>query len=205
MVRYDAGHRERTQTAIIDAASLLMRDRGFTEASVGNVMKAVGLTHGGFYAHFADKTAMLAAAVEKAFVESPKNFTALAGMAQKTGDVGVIAKYYLSDSRVADVASGCPAAALVSEVHRQEPAVQTNFRVGTEETLRALATAPGLSTPEADHTWAALAMLVGSLALMRAMPDTDLNVIIRDQAINGLRKLAASPKTSTAATESLPP
>ncbi len=204
MVRYEAGHRERTQTAIIDAASLLMRDRGFTETSVGNVMKAVGLTHGGFYAHFSDKTAMLAAAVERAFAESPGNFAALAGMARSSGDVGVIARHYLADRRVADVASGCPAAALVSEVGRQEPAVQSSFRAGAEETRRALATAPGLSTAESDHAWAALALLVGSLALMRAMPDASLHETIREQAISALRKLAAPDQISAAQTESPP-
>jgi TetR/AcrR family transcriptional regulator, transcriptional repressor for nem operon len=191
MVRYEKGHRERTQQAIVEAASRLMRERGFTEASVGNVMKAVGLTHGGFYAHFPDKTAMLAAAVDKSFVESPKNFTALAGMATATGDVGVIARYYLAEHRIADIASGCPAAALVSEVHRQDAAVRSRFCTGAEETRRALASAPGLSTADDDHSWAALAMLVGSLALMRAMLDAGLNETIREQAIDGLRKLAA--------------
>jgi TetR/AcrR family transcriptional regulator, transcriptional repressor for nem operon len=191
MVRYEAGHRERTQQAIVDAASRLMRERGFTEASVGNVMKAVGLTHGGFYAHFPDRTAMLAAAMEEAFVESPKNFSVLAGMAAASGDVGVIARHYLADHRVADVASGCPAAALVSEVHRQDSTVQSRFHEGTQETLHALASAPGLSAQGDDQTWAALAMLVGSLALMRAMPEANLNKTIRAQAISGLRKLAS--------------
>jgi TetR/AcrR family transcriptional regulator, transcriptional repressor for nem operon len=192
MVRYDQGHRERTRQAIVEAASRLMRDRGFTEASVANVMKAVGLTHGGFYAHFPDKTAMLAAAMEKAFVESPKNFAAMARIADATGDVGVIARHYLADNRVGDVASGCPAAALVSEVHRQDAAVQSAFRKGTEETLLSLAKAPGLSTPEGQHAWAALAMLVGGLSMMRAMPDAGLNDTIRDQIIDALRKLGTS-------------
>jgi AcrR family transcriptional regulator len=48
MVRYQKDHHSRTQTAIIDAASQLLRDRGFTDTSVGNVMKAVGLTQGSF-------------------------------------------------------------------------------------------------------------------------------------------------------------
>jgi TetR/AcrR family transcriptional regulator, transcriptional repressor for nem operon len=196
MVRYDQGHRARTHQAIVEAASLLMRDRGFTDASVANVMKAAGLTHGGFYAHFPDKTAMLTAAVAQAFVQSPKNFTALARMATATGDAGIIAKHYLSEARVADVATGCPAAALVSEVHRQDGAVQSAFRVGTQDTQLALAHVPGLSTSDADHSWAALAMLVGALALMRAMPDTNLHDTIRDQTISAMRKLAATDTTT---------
>lgn len=197
MVRYDDGHRERTRTAIIDAASLLLRERGFTEASVGNVMKAVGLTHGGFYAHFPDKTAMLTAAMERAFVQSPKNFSALAGMARTNGDVGLVAKHYLSDSRVADAATGCPAAALVSEIHRQELPVQAVFQAGSMETMLALASAPGLSGADQEFAWAALSMLVGGLSLMRAMPDEAMKNTIREQIIQALRKLGETASISS--------
>jgi TetR/AcrR family transcriptional regulator, transcriptional repressor for nem operon len=199
MVRYDEGHRERTQTAIIDAASLLLRDRGFSEASVGNVMKAVGLTHGGFYAHFPDKTAMLTAAVERAFVQSPINFSGLARMAKATSDTGVIAKHYLSEGRVADVATGCPVAALVSEIHRQDKPVQDAFQLGSVETMQALAAAPGLSRADQDFAWAAFSMLVGGLSLMRAMPDEATKNTIRDQIILALRKLGDTVSSDTQA------
>ncbi|MGL4636995.1 MAG: TetR/AcrR family transcriptional regulator [Beijerinckiaceae bacterium] len=202
MVRYDSGHRERTRTAIIDAASLLMRENGFTEASVGNVMKAVGLTHGGFYAHFPDKTAMLKAAMERAFVQSPKNFSALAGMAKASGDVGVIAKHYLSDSRVADPATGCPAAALVSEIHRQEMPLQAVFQVGSVQTMLALAEAPGLSNDDQEFAWAALSMLVGGLSMMRAMPDETMKITIREQIIQALRKLGETAPAASSEQDS---
>jgi TetR/AcrR family transcriptional regulator, transcriptional repressor for nem operon len=181
MVRYDKTHHTQTHKSIIDAASKLLREKGFTETSVGTVMKAVGLTHGGFYAHFDDKTAMLVAAMTEAFVESPKNFKFLSAMANGSGDVGVIAQHYLSDARVKDVA-------LVSELPRQEEPVKGAFQFGTAETMRALAEAPGLS--EDNDAWAALSMLVGGLTLMRAFPDTKTNETIRNQIIDGLRKLA---------------
>jgi TetR/AcrR family transcriptional regulator, transcriptional repressor for nem operon len=190
MVRYDKGHHDQTHSAIVDAASKLLREKGFTETSVGTVMKAVGLTHGGFYAHFEDKTAMLCAAMREAFEESPKNFTALAKLANRTGDAGVVAKHYLSESRVKDVTTGCPAAALVSELPRQDSAVQKAFQAGTIETLQALATTPGFSAEADGAAWAALSMLVGGLTLMRACHDAETNDIIRTQIINGMRVLA---------------
>ncbi len=193
MVRYRQGHAAETRAAIVAAASGIMRNKGFAEASVGAVMKAVGLTHGGFYAHFADKTAMLNEAMREAFVQSPINFAALSGMARASGDAGLVAKHYLADRRVVDVASGCPAAALVSEVHRQEPALQATFREGAEATVAALATTPGLADGEVDHSWASLAMLVGALALMRAMPDPELNETIRTQCVSAMRRLAEQP------------
>jgi TetR/AcrR family transcriptional regulator, transcriptional repressor for nem operon len=188
MVRYDKSHHAETHKSIVNAASALLREKGFTETSVGTVMKSVGLTHGGFYAHFEDKTAMLVAAITEAFVESPKNFKLLSNIATTSGDVGVIAKHYLAVSRVKDVATGCPAAALVSELPRQEEPVKDAFQFGTAETMRALADAPGLS--ENSTAWAALSMLVGGLTLMRAFPNAKTNDTIRNQIIDGLRKLA---------------
>jgi TetR/AcrR family transcriptional regulator, transcriptional repressor for nem operon len=191
MVRYREGHRERTRAEIIGAASRLMRDRGFDEATVGAVMKQVGLTHGGFYAHFPDKAAMLAAAMEAAFAESPGNFAALARLAQSGGDTGVIAKHYLADQRVANLATGCPAAALMSETPRQEAPIRAAFQAGSEATVRALSAAPGLSEGERGTAWAAYAMLIGGLTLMRAVPDAALAAQIREQIIAALRRLAA--------------
>jgi TetR/AcrR family transcriptional repressor of nem operon len=188
MVRYDKTHHAETHKTIINAASNLLREKGFTETSVGTVMKSVGLTHGGFYAHFEDKTAMLVAAMAEAFVESPQNFKQLSRLAQKTGDVGLIAKYYLAEPRVKDVAAGCPAAALVSELPRQEDPVKQAFQFGTVETMRALAEAPGFS--EDTDAWAALSMLVGGLTLMRALPDAKTNETIRAQIMEALRKLS---------------
>jgi TetR/AcrR family transcriptional regulator, transcriptional repressor for nem operon len=161
-------------------------------------MKAVGLTNGGFYAHFPDKTAMLVAAVERAFVDSPKRFAFLATKANETGDTGLIAKHYLSDARVENIASGCPAAALMSELHRQDATVQAAFQVGSEDTMRALSQAPGLSSAAGHAGWAALSMLVGGLSLMRAVPDTKTRTEIRDQIISALRKIAMDNSQNTA-------
>jgi TetR/AcrR family transcriptional regulator, transcriptional repressor for nem operon len=197
MVRYDKDHHTQTHSAIVDAASKLLREKGFTETSVGTVMKAVGLTHGGFYAHFEDKTAMLCAAMEEAFVQSPKNFKAMADMASAAGDAGLVAKYYLSEARVKNVASGCPAAALVSELPRQDHAVQKAFQAGTIETMEALAGAPGLSSAPDGSAWAALSMLVGGLTLMRACPDAKTNNIIRTQIIEALRTLSTAKADGT--------
>jgi hypothetical protein len=107
-------------------------------------------------------------------------------MAKAKNDAGLIAKHYLADGLVRDVASGCPAAALVSEVPRQELAVQHAFQTGTIATMEALAEAPGL----AEESWAALSMLVGGLTLMRAIPDEKTNKTIRNQITKAIRKLS---------------
>jgi TetR/AcrR family transcriptional regulator, transcriptional repressor for nem operon len=192
LVRYRNDHRAKTREAIIAAAGTLLREKGFAETSVGTVMKAIGLTHGGFYAHFADKTAMLSAAVDEAFVQSPKNFAKLAEMANAQNDTGLIAKHYLSDGRVDDVATGCPAAALASEIHRQDLPVIERFEAGSIETVTALSAAPGLSNEDQPFAWAAMSMLMGGLELMRATPNQIQREMIREQIIEALRKLSAN-------------
>lgn len=194
MVRYKEGHGARTREEIVAAASHLMRERGFDAATIGAVMKEAGLTHGGFYAHFPDKTALQAAATEAAFVQSPRNFAFLAEKARNTGDAGIIAKGYLADGRVADLAGGCPAAALMSETPRQDAAIRMAFQEGAEATVRALAQAPGLSSEDGDAAWAALAMLIGGLGLMRAVPNRALAARIREQIVVALRRLATTPQ-----------
>jgi TetR/AcrR family transcriptional regulator, transcriptional repressor for nem operon len=199
MTRYKTEHREQTREAIVSAASGMLRERGFAGTGVADVMKAVGLTHGGFYAHFPDKGAMLIAALERAFVESPRNFAMLAGLANKTGDAGIIAEKYLSDRRVASVATACPAAALVSEMHRQPEVMQRTFQSGAEATAGVIASVDGLASGEGGEAWAPLAMLMGALSLMRAVPDASAREAIRAQVADALRILAAQPQSITAA------
>lgn len=198
MVRYKKGHRHETHAAIVEAASKLLRDNGFSETSVGAVMSAVGLTNGGFYAHFPNRTAMIEAAVEAAFVQSPRNFEILARMAADRGDVGFIAEKYLSDDRVAEIDTGCPGAALLSEVHRQPKEVQQAFHDGVEATALEIAKAPGLQQPDATAAWAALAMLMGALSLMRAIPDKRVRDVIRVQVVEALRALAGATRAGSA-------
>ena len=61
-----AENRER----ILDTAATLFRERGFDRVGVADVMKAVGLTHGGFYGHFSSKDDLVAQALGRAFVHS---------------------------------------------------------------------------------------------------------------------------------------
>jgi TetR/AcrR family transcriptional regulator, transcriptional repressor for nem operon len=185
MPRYSKTHSEKTKQAIIDEASKMLREKGFTETSVANVMKAVGLTVGGFYAHFEDKNAMLKAALQEAFVETPKNFRFLSQMANEKQNISLIAQYYLSDKKVETIETGCPAAALMSEIPRQDVTVQEAFELGARQSQEALATAQGLE----KNAWAAVSMLVGGLSLMRAMPQGEAREKIRTQIMQALSKL----------------
>lgn len=177
MVRYKPGHAAGTHQRIVEQASAMMRERGLAGASVAEVMRAAGLTVGGFYAQFANKEAMLAEAMEHAFQPSLARFRYLV---DRAGAPGFVAEKYLSDERVADVAGGCVAAALAGELHRAAPAVRDAFAEG------AAACAETLGGPG----WARLALLVGAMALLRAMPEGLAREALRDEAIEGYARLA---------------
>jgi TetR/AcrR family transcriptional regulator, transcriptional repressor for nem operon len=187
MTRYKNGHRQTTQNAIINAASDILREQGFAQTTVASVMGAIGLTVGGFYAHFKDRNQMLVAAIAQALEESPRNFEHIVAYAIKKKDVGVIPELYLSDARVANISQGCAAAALASELHRQSEGIKFEFQKGLTATAAQLAKAPGLNE---NNAMAAFSMLFGALMLMRSSDDSKKHEDIRNQTILALRCLA---------------
>ena len=62
-MRYPPAHKQMTRRRILDAASQAFREHGVAETGVDEVMRRAGLTHGGFYAHFQDKSELIAEAV----------------------------------------------------------------------------------------------------------------------------------------------
>jgi TetR/AcrR family transcriptional regulator, transcriptional repressor for nem operon len=188
MARYSKEHRAKTREALVEAASKLLREKGFEGTGVADVMSAVGLTHGGFYAHFPDKTALLGAALEKALEQSPINFALLVKAAVAQDDLGLMAERYLSDSKISDVATGCATAALASEMHRQPASITASFLEGSEATAEVVGQVPELG----DFKWAVLAMLVGAKSMMRGLPQGERHEVIRREVANALRTLSKS-------------
>src|SRR6516225_4733169 len=116
IMRYPAKETATKHERIVKEASRLFRQRGFENVSVGEVMKAVGLTHGAFYAHFGSKEELQAAAV--AYGQR----VSLGRMQRncKKGK-GSLAKLYLSQWHRDHPGGGCTMAALAQEVARSTP------------------------------------------------------------------------------------
>src|SRR5215217_1833227 len=93
---------------ILDAASRLFREKGFDAVSVAEVMKAAGLTHGGFYGHFRSKDDLIAHAIRHA-----------EGSQSATDDIGAWIDAYLSTPHRDHPELGCPTAALAGLMRDQ--------------------------------------------------------------------------------------
>ena len=118
--------KEQTHERIVEAAARALRKGGFGAIGVADIMRQAGLTHGGFYAHFASREALLAEALERAGHDSRERLGKAidAGRSRGLHAFEAFVERYLSDAHLKSPETGCPVAALGSEFPRQEGAVR---------------------------------------------------------------------------------
>ena len=191
MPRVSRQQTEANRAAIEDVSARLFREQGFKAVSVNELMGAAGLTHGGFYGHFASKDALLAAACDKAFAESTARWAARCDSgagARATFDA--LAASYLSAASRADAGTGCPASALAADVAREDAGapVRASFVAGIKQLLAQLARVTDGADAAAREQQAmqALAMMVGALTLARATDGDPISDAILAAALAAL-------------------
>ena len=120
------GRKQLSHERIVETAARAIRRAGFQGVGVADIMKEAGLTHGGFYAHFASRNALLAEALERAGRDSAARIDkGMAGrQARGVSAFRALVDGYLSERHLASTESGCPVAALASEMPRQAPEVR---------------------------------------------------------------------------------
>src|ERR1043166_7081443 len=104
--------KEASHERIVDAAARAIRRSGYVGTGVADIMKDAGLTHGGFYAHFDSREAMLAEAADRAGAEAVAASARIAASASPERALSELVRAYLSKAHVGDVEKGCPVAAL---------------------------------------------------------------------------------------------
>lgn len=149
---------------ILAIASEMFRDRGFDGVGVADLMERAGLTHGGFYNHFASKEALITEASAKGFVETSERYAGY--------DVGDVIDAYISRTHRDARGQGCPAAALSGEAARLPEDTRAVFGEGIAGLVAALE--GSLSANHANSRAQAISLLaqaVGAVVLSRACPD----------------------------------
>jgi TetR/AcrR family transcriptional regulator, transcriptional repressor for nem operon len=160
IMRYPVEETAAKHERIVKEASRLFRERGFENVSVGEVMKAAGLTHGAFYAHFGSKEELQAASVAYGQKVSLGRLQRSKGKTTK----GSFANRYLSRWHRDNPGDGCTMAALAQEVARSTPELKAAFEQGLENML----SAEGGDRKEAIFRAAAM---MGGVVLARAVQD----------------------------------
>lgn len=158
-----------TRVKILDLASARLRSEGLAGNAVHRLMRDAGLTHGGFYVHFESKDALDGAALEAAM----SNFEGLGGelsqVLPRAERRKQLAARYLSRSHRDYPETGCPLAALLSEVPRGGPKLRGAYAATVAQSLLNRQEELGPTPPGEDL--ALLALALGGLALARALAD----------------------------------
>jgi TetR/AcrR family transcriptional regulator, transcriptional repressor for nem operon len=161
-----------THDRIVETAARAIRRGGFQGVGVADIMKEAGLTHGGFYAHFDSRNALLAEAFERAGQERAAVVAQRSAARQARGatPLRALIEGYLSEEHLDSAETGCPVAALVSEIPRQADEV----REAAGRRVRGFVAAVQKKLPEGAPRESAgliVSQLVGTLQLARAMDD----------------------------------
>ena len=180
--------KEVTHERIVEAAARSIRRSGYDGTSVADIMKEAGLTHGGFYAHFKSREAMLAEAADRAGAETVAYMERIAASVPPERALQAMMEAYLSEAHFEGVETGCGAAALLSEMPRQAPGVRHAATRRIKEMIDLVARqSPDWGKPGAhENALITMATMVGALALARAVDDPKLSDALREAALNHL-------------------
>jgi TetR/AcrR family transcriptional regulator, transcriptional repressor for nem operon len=164
------GRKALTHDRILDTAARAIRRAGCGGVGVADIMKEAGLTHGGFYAHFPSRDALLVEALDRAGRDSVERIEARVARrtSKELSPLSALVRAYLSDEHAGNAEHGCPVAALVSEMPRQAPEVQEAGRVRVSSLIECVRRClPAGADPQ--QALVITSTLVGALQLARAM------------------------------------
>jgi TetR/AcrR family transcriptional regulator, transcriptional repressor for nem operon len=170
-------HKARAHARIVEAAARAFRERGVVTVAIADVMRAAGLTHGGFYAHFPNKDALVAEATTRGLTEARRAFVADAATARPEAPLREIIRRYISRHHRDHPAEGCAMPALAAEIAREPGEVRHAFTTALESFIDQLVEYIPGATPEArrDAALALIAGMAGAVALARAVDDPALS------------------------------
>jgi AcrR family transcriptional regulator len=191
VARYGQDHKAATRQRVIDAAGRRFKKNGIDGSGIASLMADAGLTNGAFYAHFASKDDLVATVVAD---QLRGQRVQLDAEVPDRAAVEQLVRAYLSPGHRDDAAGGCPSAALLDEIGRCSDDTKRAYTDGI------LAFVDGIAARLAPHdprsargkTFSALALMIGSLQLSRALTDRQLADEILAQAIHDTLALLAT-------------
>lgn len=173
-MRYSDTHKEETRRKVVKAAAGAVRAKGPGGVGVAEIMSEVGLTHGGFYAHFPNKEALVAAAIEEAFGQSRRRFGRITEGMSPAQALETFIDAYVSQDHCAHPQRGCPLATLSNDMPRQGAAVRSAFDAGVNGLMARLAAWLPDSAEREQLATSLLAEMAGAVSVARAVSDPAL-------------------------------
>jgi TetR/AcrR family transcriptional repressor of nem operon len=207
-MRYPASHKLATRRRILEAAAQVFRERGVAETGVDEVMRRAGLTHGGFYAYFSDKTELLAEACAAAFDAAVPNLDRITAAPTASARVRLLVDSYLGTRHRDNRGSGCLVVAVGADMARLRGEARAAYSRGFAQHIDRLCAALRLSNdPVVNRERVTLLMssLVGALLFARATDDPAASDGVLHSMRRQLRAQFCIDAASDSATSSTPP
>jgi TetR/AcrR family transcriptional repressor of nem operon len=172
-MRYSAEHKQQTHDRIVRAAARRFRSRGSEGAGIGDLMRDLRLTHGGFYRHFDSKEALFAEAFEQGLKEVGDRVIHAVEGAPPGTELKALIDAYLDITHCDNPAAGCPVAALAAEVARRPRQTRARFLLALRAHIRRMSPyVPGGTDEERRQKAVALfSGMGGTLAVARTIVD----------------------------------
>ena len=172
-MRYPIEHKAETHERIVGAAARSFRELGSEGQGIAQLMKELGLTHGGFYRHFDSKEDLYVDAITRGFQEAGDRMVAAAAGAPRGKQLRAIIEHYLSVEHLEDPGGGCVLSTLAAEIARQRPAVRARINAAMKSYReRLLPFFPGNDDAEKRRQFIVLfPAMAGVLMTARAMTD----------------------------------
>jgi len=174
---YSKEHKQETHTRIVKKAAVLLREKGAHGVGVADLMKEAGLTHGGFYAHFDSREALVIEAFAYAMDRATERWRQIAAQTPPDKRLATIVDSYLTAVHRDDPGHGCTVPALGAEIVRESPKTRKAFAAKLDQMLDMIAEQIG-DVPRKTARKQAMAMLAtmaGTLLLARIAGNGELS------------------------------
>lgn len=198
-MRYTKDHKAETHERILKNASVRLRERGAAGLGVAELMKEAGLTHGGFYAHFASRDALISEAFVHAMELAAKRWRKRADEAPEGEGLASVVDGYLTGAHRDDIGNGCALPALGAEVSRANPKVRKAVAAKLERMIEVIAgEISGLNEKDARReAIGSLATMMGALLMARMAGTGELSDEILEAGRYAAKKAGNASKPRT--------
>ena len=202
-MRYSREHKQETHDRIVKKASVRLREKGAHGIGVADLMKEAGLTHGGFYAHFDSREALVIEAFAYAMDRSMEHWRKQSGQVPPEKQLTQVVETYLSALHRDNPSHGCSIPALGADIARESPKTRKAFAAKLDEMIELIADFIPDATRKAarKQAIATLATMAGTMLLARIAGSSELSDEVlkagRDSALEGTKRepKAAAKKT----------
>ena len=170
-MRYEPEHKTRTRDRIVRNAARKIRAEGINGPGVASVMKASGLTVGGFYKHFRSKDELLAEAIAQGFSDSSEKVYSSVQNVPREDKWKEIVRLYLSPEHRDHPETGCPVAALAPEMARAKLGVRKRI-AGLIKGYRWIEFMPGRTLAERERNFFVIfSAMEGAVSIARILTE----------------------------------